>query len=195
MLTFDDGPNPQHTPRLLDVLQEHDVKACFFVVGSKVKQYPEIVKRMAAEGHTVGIHHYHHISNWILTPWQLKKQLIMTEQAIMECTHENVRFYRPPWGHFNLVTPFVSKKYICVMWSTIFGDWKVVNAKNKLLDGLKNCKADGEIILLHDCGETLGADIEAPRYTIDNLELFLRATNKDEIHFINLKEYVKTSEL
>ena len=99
-LTFDDGPNPEYTPQLLDLLKKYGVKASFFVVGSKVKAYPDIIKRMSQEGHTIGIHHYDHISSWILSPFQLKKQLQMTEQAIMECTHEKVTFYRPPWGQF-----------------------------------------------------------------------------------------------
>ena len=117
-----------------------------------------MIKRMHQEGHTIGIHHYTHISSWILTPFQLRNQLEMTEKAIQECTNEKVNFYRPPWGHFNLFTLFISKKYNIIMWSKIFGDWKVENSKNTLLRQLRTATDGGSIVLLHDCGETLGAD-------------------------------------
>lgn len=188
LLTFDDGPNPEYTPRLLDLLKEHDVKACFFVVGSKVKQHPDIIKRMVADGHVIGIHHYQHVSSWILAPRQLKKQLVMTEQIIRELTNEQVIFYRPPWGHFNFATLFVSKKYKVMMWSHLFGDWNVEKSKDTLLNGLREVTEDGSVVLLHDCGETLGADVEAPLYMLKNLETFLKESKFKEKKFINLKE-------
>jgi peptidoglycan-N-acetylglucosamine deacetylase len=186
-ITFDDGPNPVYTPQLLDLLKKYGVKATFFVVGSKVKHYPEIIKRMSEEGHTIGIHHFHHVSSWICTPLRLKKQLELTEQAITECTQEKVIFYRPPWGHFNLFSLFVSKSYKKIMWSHIFGDWKVEKGKNGLLEELRQAAEPGSILLLHDCGETLGADQEAPGYMIQNLEIYLREACEQGIKFIPLK--------
>ncbi|HJV32288.1 MAG TPA: polysaccharide deacetylase family protein [Bacillales bacterium] len=182
-LTFDDGPNPEYTGQLLDLLKKYDVKATFFVVGSKVEKYPDVIKRMHHEGHTIGIHHYHHVSNWILSPFQLKKQLKLTETAIQECTNEQVLFYRPPWGHFNLFTLLLSKKYQIVMWSAIFGDWKV---QTDLLEKLRKTTEPGSILLLHDCGETWGADREAPKYMLESLEVFLR--ENQETKFMTLKD-------
>lgn len=187
-ITFDDGPNPKYTPQLLDVLKKYDVKATFFVIGSNVKKYPEIIKRMADEGHTIGIHSYEHISSWILSPFKLKRQLELTEKAITECTGQKVSFYRPPWGHFNLFTLIVSKKYTKVMWSYIFGDWKVEKAKNGLLDELRASANEGVIFVLHDNGVTLGAEEEAPAYMIRNLDIFLAEAKQKNIQFITLKE-------
>lgn len=187
-LTFDDGPDDIYTPQLLDLLKKYRVKASFFVVGSKVKKHPEVIKRMNNEGHTIGIHHYNHISSWILSPFQLKEQLKMTEKAIMECTNEGVTFYRPPWGHFNLFTPFVTKRYKVIIWSDIFGDWKVEKGKNGLLDQLRNATEMGSIILLHDCGETFGADEEAPRYMMECLEIYLQENQKKGTQFFTLKD-------
>ena len=187
-ITFDDGPNPIYTPQLLDLLKKYGVKATFFVVGSKVKRYPEIIKRMSEEGHTVGIHHFQHVSSWIITPSRLKRQLELTKQAIAECTKEKVIFYRPPWGHFNLFSLFVSKSYKKIMWSHIFGDWKVEKSKNGLLEELREAAEPGSILLLHDCGETLGADPEAPGYMIKNLEIYLREAINHGTRFIPLKE-------
>jgi peptidoglycan-N-acetylglucosamine deacetylase len=185
-ITFDDGPNPEYTEQLLDLLKKYGVKATFFVVGTKVEKYPEIIKRMSNEGHTIGIHHFHHVSSWILSPFQLKKQLKLTERAIQECTNEKVVFYRPPWGHFNLFTLFLSKKYQIVMWSAIFGDWKVENNQSGLLEKLRKTTEPGSILLLHDCGETWGADCVAPRFMMENLEVFLRENQGTK--FITLKD-------
>jgi peptidoglycan-N-acetylglucosamine deacetylase len=182
-ITFDDGPNPEYTEQLLDLLKKYGVKATFFVVGSKVKKYPEIIKRMSNEGHTIGIHHFNHVSSWILSPFQLKIQLKQTERAIQECTNEKVVFYRPPWGHFNLFTLFLSKKYQIVMWSAIFGDWKV---QTSLLEKLRKTTEPGSILLLHDCGETWGADSTAPKFMMENLEVFLRENQGTK--FITLKD-------
>ncbi|MDF9759312.1 peptidoglycan/xylan/chitin deacetylase (PgdA/CDA1 family) [Peribacillus simplex] len=187
-LTFDDGPNPEYTTQLLDLLKKYEIKGSFFVVGSKVKNNPDIIKRMHEEGHTIGIHHFDHISSWILSPFQLSKQLSMTEKAIMECTHEKVTFYRPPWGHFNIFTKIASKKYKVIMWSDIFGDWKVETCRNDLLNQLRTTSTENSILLLHDCGETLGADKEAPRYMIEVLEIYLEETIKKGTQFITLKD-------
>lgn len=187
-LTFDDGPNPEYTVKLLDLLKEYEIKATFFVVGSKVKSNPEIIKRMHEEGHTIGIHHYHHVSSWVLSPIHLRKQLEMTEKAINEVTNEKVVFYRPPWGHFNMFTQLFSKKYRVVMWSGIFGDWKAENCRNTLLDQLRSTSTEGSILLLHDCGETLGADKEAPGYMIEMLKIHLQESKEKGKHFITLKD-------
>lgn len=187
-LTFDDGPNPEYTTQLLELLKKYEIKATFFVVGSKVERNKEMVKRMHQEGHTIGIHHYNHISSWILTPFQLRKQLMLTEKAIHECTNGEVVFYRPPWGHFNLFTLLVSKKYHIIMWSNIFGDWKVERSKHTLLHQLQTTTVPGSILLLHDNGETLGADQEAPKYMMENLEVFIKESREKGIQFVTLKD-------
>ena len=71
-LSFDDGPEPGHTPKLLDTLARHEVKASFFLVGEKIEQYPEIVQRIVAEGHMIGNHSYSH---WSFDNMNLTKQL------------------------------------------------------------------------------------------------------------------------
>lgn len=187
-LTFDDGPNPKYTIQLLDLLKRYDIKATFFVVGQKVLQHPEIIKRMKNEGHKIGIHHFKHISSWILSPFHLWKSVKMTEKAIEECTNEKVSLYRPPWGHFNLFTPFICKKYKVVMWSHIFGDWKVERCKNNLLDQLRVVTDDGSILLLHDCGKTWGADELAPQFMLEALEIFIEERMKEGTIFIPVNE-------
>jgi peptidoglycan/xylan/chitin deacetylase (PgdA/CDA1 family) len=83
-LTFDDGPNPEYTMKLLDLLKDYGIKATFFVVGNKVKSNPEIIKRMHEEGHTIGIHHFHQFQVGFFLQ-HLRRQLDMTAKAINEC--------------------------------------------------------------------------------------------------------------
>lgn len=185
-LTFDDGPNPEYTMTLLDLLKKYHIKATFFVMGNKVKKHPEIIKRMHQEGHVIGIHHFHHLSNWVLPPFYLKWQISMTEKAIRDCIGEKVNFYRPPWGHFNLFTKYVSKDYEAIMWSHVFRDWKIESCKTTLLDQLRKVPEDGSILLLHDCGKTMGADQTAPKYMMENLEVYLKESIKKGRRFITI---------
>lgn len=185
LLTFDDGPHPFYTPQLLDLLKEHQVKAAFFVVGELVEKHPDIIQRMNEEGHTIGIHHYHHVSSWILTPWQLKRQLITTGEAITKITNEPVTYYRPPWGHFNMSTLWLSRKQHIIMWSHIFRDWK---SEAHHLHLLKIMPEKGSILLLHDNGDTPGADSNAPRIMMDHLAGFMDRCEINNIEFISLKE-------
>ncbi|RFU64895.1 polysaccharide deacetylase family protein [Peribacillus glennii] len=187
-LTFDDGPDPIYTIQLLDLLKKYGVKATFFVVGHKVERHPEIIERMHKEGHTIGIHHYQHVSSWFLTPFALKKQLIKTEKAIRECIKEDVIFYRPPWGHFNVFTLLLSRKYQIIMWSDIFSDWKVHKVKGSLLERLRATNDSGSVLLLHDSGDTFGADIEAPRYMLESLEVYLKESKQRGLTFTSLHE-------
>jgi peptidoglycan-N-acetylglucosamine deacetylase len=188
-LTFDDGPDPMYTGQLLDVLGKHGVKATFFVVGSKVEKYPELLKRMKREGHTIGIHHYTHVSSWFLTPFQLKKQLEQSRMVIEKVTHENPIYYRPPWGHFNLSTLFLSREYEVVLWSHIFQDWKVKNSGD-LLERMKEADHDGSIFVLHDSGTTFGADEKAPHYMMESLNAFLEDALEKQIRFALLTNTV-----
>ncbi|WP_445491826.1 polysaccharide deacetylase family protein [Niallia sp. 03133] len=186
-LTFDDGPHPIYTVQLLDLLKKYGVKASFFVVGSKVEKHPDIIQRMHEEGHAIGIHHYKHVSSWFISPFRLRDELKRTEKAIMDCTKEKAALYRPPWGHLNLFSLFVSKGYKVVIWSHIFGDWRIEKCQNGLLDSLRSATEKGSIFVLHDCGQTVGAEIEAPKYMLEKLEIYLDETTNKGTKFVTLK--------
>lgn len=187
-LTFDDGPDPGYTARLLDVLKKHHVKATFFVVGKKAAQRPELLKRMHAEGHAIGIHHYRHISSWILGPGSLRKQLNQTKQIIERAINEEVFLYRPPWGHFNLFSLWLARNYEIIMWTGIFKDWKVKHIRENFSEALAKATKPGRIFLLHDSGKTLGADADAPEYMIRHLDEYLQQAAEKGIRFVSLKE-------
>lgn len=187
-LTFDDGPDPVYTERLLTLLKTYDVRATFFVVGEKVERYPHIVRQMAQEGHVIGIHHHRHISSWLLGPFALKRQLVKCEEAIAAVTGERPYFYRPPWGHLNFASLFAARNYKIVMWSHILGDWKSETAELHLLDKLRNARSSGSIIVLHDSGDTFGAEEEAPGFMLDSLEVFLKENRELGISYFTLQD-------
>lgn len=187
-LTFDDGPNPLYTPQLLDLLKQYGIRAVFFVVGEKAEMHPDIIKRMHEEGHDIGIHHYIHKSSWRMGPAELKDQLKKTDAVIEQITGQPARYYRPPWGRFNLFTLRLSRQYKIVMWSHIFEDWKIRSCQETLLGRLHQVDEDGAIILLHDDGENPGADTEAPAFMLEALEIYLRESVEKGKQFIPLNE-------
>lgn len=187
-LTFDDGPNPLYTPLLLDLLSRYHIRAIFFVVGKHAERNTEIIKRMHEEGHSVGIHHYDHISNWRLTPEQTYRQISRTAEVIKRITGSDPVFYRPPWGHFNLATPFVSHPYTTIMWTHILGDWKIRTCNGKLGDRLRAIGGDGSIAVLHDDGGNRGADEEAPAHMLHVLESYIQDAKAKGIRFIPPEE-------
>ncbi|MFC7394926.1 polysaccharide deacetylase family protein [Scopulibacillus cellulosilyticus] len=182
-LTFDDGPNPSYTPRLLDLLKSHGIKATFFVVGENAKAYPEIISRMHREGHTIGTHHYRHISNWLLTPREVKEQCRLAAETIEMITGKRPVYYRPPWGHLNLFVNWASRPYKIIMWSAILGDWRYKLGKDKLKQRLHKSLHEGAVIVLHDSGQNIGADQLAPEMMLQALEEFLQEKN-DKIEFV-----------
>lgn len=190
-LTFDDGPNPLFTPLLLDLLEEHQIKATFFVVGAKAEKYPEILKRINEEGHEIGVHHYKHISNWLLGPFGYQRNLTKSIAAINGITGKKPLYYRPPWGHFNVFTLFFRQNLKVVMWSHISQDWKIHKGETELYDKLKQVDAAGDIILLHDCGETFGADREAPAFMLSALERFIIERKANGVQFLTVTSMIE----
>ncbi|WKB36275.1 polysaccharide deacetylase family protein [Terrilactibacillus sp. S3-3] len=128
---------------------------------------------MRREGHTIGIHHYKHVSNWFLTPWGSRNQCRKAADAVERITGERPVYYRPPWGHLNLFLPISARPFRVVLWSAILGDWKLSLGKERLKQRLRDHIRDGAIICLHDNGENPGADDDAPANTIAALNEFL----------------------
>lgn len=151
-LTFDDGPDGQITPKILDILKENKVKAAFFVVGSKAEHHPEIIKRIDSEGHLLGGHSYsHHFFFDLFSTKRMIREMKGTEQLVFSLTGKKLHLFRPPYGVTN---PTVAKairamKYITVGWSLKSHD-TVVHDELLLLNNLTTRVNRGDIILLHD---------------------------------------------
>ncbi|MDP4164060.1 MAG: polysaccharide deacetylase family protein [Bacillota bacterium] len=168
--TFDDGPHEIYTPMLLDLLNDNNIKATFFVLGSKAEQFPEIIQRMHAEGHLIGMHNYVHRSNWMMTPRKVLWELNRSAAIVEGITGVRPVYYRPPWGLLNILDYFILKKFNVVLWSLMVNDWRSVGGSERVKKELLKKINQGDIILLHDSGETIGADEDAPYNTIEALK-------------------------
>ena len=147
-LTFDDGPSPRCTPQLLDGLKERGVPATFFVVGCQVVKDPDIVIRMAAEGHQVGNHSYDHKELDKLSCGEAAEDMQRNNDLLCQLLGEGDYWVRPPYGLLSqeetaaLTVPVIN-------WSVDTEDWKSKDAE-KILDIIYRDTGDGDIILLHD---------------------------------------------
>lgn len=170
-LTFDDGPDPVYTPLLLDLLKKYNARATFFVLGSKAERHPELIERMHREGHQIGIHNYSHKSNWFMTPWTVRSdQADRSAEIVASITGIKPACYRPPWGILSLLDLFFLKSYTVVLWSVMPKDWRSRVGRTKLKSRLLNGVTEGSIVLLHDSGETFGADRDAPSFMLQALD-------------------------
>jgi peptidoglycan/xylan/chitin deacetylase (PgdA/CDA1 family) len=186
--TFDDGPDPVYTAQLLDLLKKYGVKATFFVVGSKAKKYPKLILRMHKEGHLIGIHNYVHRSNWLMTPWSVARNLRDSATIVQNITGVRPTYYRPPWGLMNLFDFFLHKEFHIILWSVMAGDWRNKGTSVIIQDKLLKRIKPGDVVLLHDCGDTLGAHIDAPYYMLKALKEVLKELRQRNIQFVRLDE-------
>lgn len=147
-LTFDDGPHPETTPRLLDILEKHQAHATFFMVGEAAQRYPEIVQRVAQDGHAIGNHTWDHSSFPLLSGRERRRQLRACAQALAPYGQ---RLFRPPYGHQSLASRFETLKlgYKVITWNLPAYDWLDHDAQ-WMVDHLVNRLQPGSVILFHD---------------------------------------------
>ncbi|WP_051525099.1 polysaccharide deacetylase family protein [Exiguobacterium artemiae] len=188
-LTFDDGPNPLYTPMLLDILKKYNVKATFFVLGYKAQLYPDIIKKIHDEGHQIGIHNEAHLPNWSMRPKTVQKGVERTSQLIYSLIGERATVYRPPWGMLNAYDLLKKTPYTIVLWSLMAEDWRIAGGIPKIVSHLLKSKG-GDIILLHDCGKTFGAQEMAPMNTIQALDIVLPELQDRGLQFVKLDKWI-----
>ncbi|MFP4978984.1 polysaccharide deacetylase family protein [Paenibacillus sp. CN-4] len=193
-LTFDDGPDPKYTPRLLDLLNAYGAKATFFVVGAHAEKNPELIRRMHEEGHLIGIHNYEHKTNWLMRPAAVKRQIERTSDIIYRITGERPTYYRPPWGIVNLFDFSKSRQVKIVLWSAMFGDWREKLGADRLTEKMFTRLRPGEVMLLHDCGTTPGADPEAPEQMLMALGRALEEAERRGLRSIRVDEMIRKAE-
>lgn len=164
-LTFDDGPHPVYTKKLLDGLKERGVKATFFLIGKNIEENKELVLRMSQEGHCIGSHTYNHVQLTQLSDEQACEEICLTNDAISMITGENVTYIRPPYGEWdNRVECAINMNP--VMWTIDPRDWEVKDTPTIVERVKKNAQAEG-IILLHDIYDT---SVEAALEIVDILQ-------------------------
>lgn len=156
-LTFDDGPHPVWTPWVLEQLDQAGMRATFFLVGDRVRKYPEIVKEMIDRGHTIGGHTSHHMDLWKSDKSRYLADALETQNLL------NTPLFRPPYGH---MTRSMSKRLIScpevdqiIMWSLLSGDFDTSLSPEKCLDRVTRHLKPHDIVVFHD------SDKASPRLT------------------------------
>lgn len=152
-LTFDDGPSPLWTPRILIELKRANVKATFFMLGEHVEKYPEVAREVAQEGHEIGNHSYDHHTLIYYKMEELEKQIRDTERVIKKVTGVTTRYFRPPKAWINSAEKKKIREmgYQVILWSLNSKDWVAFDDKYMIRYILRNVWP-GDIILFHDSG-------------------------------------------
>ncbi len=148
-LTFDDGPDPQITPWLLDFLANNNIVATFFCVGDNVKKFPEIYARILAEGHAVGNHSMHHQKGINVSLKEYIKSVELASHYI-----DSILF-RPPYGRMSIRQTYaLRKKYVIIMWSWLSFDYEPSISVRKIIANAKRRIQAGDILVFHDNSKT-----------------------------------------
>lgn len=167
-ITFDDGPHPRNTPRLLDMLRERNIKATFYVIGRNVGMHPEITRRIVAEGHEIGNHTFTHPNLTKLGDSAVRAELDKTKAAIAKATGVRPRTMRPPYGALlQRQRAWIHEEYgyPTIMWSVDPRDWQRPGPSvvtSRILAGT----TPGAIVLAHDLH---APTVDAMPATLDGL--------------------------
>lgn len=206
-LTFDDGPNPAVTPKLLDLLDRYNAKATFFVIGKFVRECPDLVEETVMRGHTVGNHTELHPNLFWQNPMHVQVELRLCHDAIEGAVGTPPKWFRPPYGARN---PWVAPAardlgYRTVMWTLIPGDWQekpaewlisrmqpiATRARRNMGNGAQsNASGTGDILCLHD-GSHRQQNADRTR-TLASLEYWLPRWRELGLEFVTIDEAVRT---
>ena len=172
-LTFDDGPTPEITERVLEILDKHQIKATFFCIGDNVRKHPEIVQKILSKQHSVGNHTYSHLKGW-RTP--TKTYINNTEACRMKLnsqfTIQNSQIFRPPYGK---ITPWQSFKlrklgYKIIMWDVLSKDYAASISAEMCYENVIKNVSSGSIIVFHDSNKAKENVLNSLEKTIETLK-------------------------
>ncbi|WP_245976259.1 polysaccharide deacetylase family protein [Paenibacillus prosopidis] len=152
-LTFDDGPDRRFTPQVLDVLKKHNVKATFFLMGSRVEGHPDITRRIHQEGHSIGNHTYWHPKLWQESIDRMRWEVTQTDAAIQKVVGYSPKLFRAPYGGVNdqLLTEFGKMNFSVIGWSVDSMDWTQIDSATVQKNVLSNLHP-GAVVLMHSGG-------------------------------------------
>ncbi len=177
-LTFDDGPDPKWTPQVLDILKASGVKAAFFFVGVNAEKYPDLVRRIVAEGHEMGNHTYYHPNLAVCWPEHIRLELNATQLLLETITGRSTTLFRPPYAADTSPSSLADlaslriadeMNYLVVLENIDPQDWARPGA-DVILQRIKQQRHDGSIILLHDAGGDRSQTVAALPQIIDWLQ-------------------------
>lgn len=188
-LTFDDGPHPEYTPHLLEILEKYNARATFFVIGKAAQKFPDLLRQIAEGGHAIGNHSWDHTSFPLITGPERRRQIRACAKAIAPYGQ---RLFRPPYGHQSLRSRFDAflLGYQVVTWSVIASDWLDYD-KDKLVRQLAGSIEPGSVVVLHDALHDYLEDKYADREsTIEAVKMLLEG-HSDRFRFVTIPELFK----
>ena len=160
-LTFDDGPHPKYTPEILDILKAYHSKATFFIIGKQASQYPQIVSRIAREGHAIGLHSYSHNKLIFMYRQQLVDELLTPQKILNEIVGFSPTIFRPPYGYFTPRLLMLSQqlRLTVAMWTLMSYDFNIKISDQKIVNKVIRQLKDGAIIVFHDGHQNSGRTV------------------------------------
>lgn len=185
-LTFDDGPVPEATPEVLDLLAAAGAKGTFFCIGRNIQMHPKIFQRIISEGHTIGNHTFNHLNGWRTSLETYLNNTGLCEEAMKAEIVQSGSFllFRPPYGKF---TPgqyaAIKKQYKIVMWDVLTRDWEENRSAESCFERIKKKAAPGSIIVFHD-------SIKAKTRMIPALQMTLKHFSGLGYSFESLEKYL-----
>lgn len=187
-LTFDDGPNPDTTPRILETLKEADAKATFFVLGKNIELYPDIAKSIIDNGHEIGEHSYEHLHAWKTGPLKTMRDLVRGGRTLQtrSLANQGRISFRPPFGKVNLATllyVWLGRKKV-VFWNIDPEDYNASSAQEVANHVIRNIEA-GDVILLHDGRNNRNDNVHV---TIAAVGLILEACKRKGLHATSIRD-------
>jgi len=189
-LTFDDGPNPPYTDRIVDYLHAAHVHATFFVVGLAVQAHPDIVRRELVDGNAIGNHTWDHAHLVLLSRTHIERELTSTEDEIQKVTGEHTELFRPPFGarDFRVISVAHQLGLQVIMWSVpLPADWTQPPPR-VIADRVLKYVRDGSIIVLHDGNKGRGAD---RNNTVEATKIIVSELRKKGYRFVTVPELEK----
>lgn len=188
-LTFDDGPHPEYTPRLLDILERHQARVTFFMLGETAQRYPDLVRRVAQDGHSIGNHSWDHPSFPLISGRERRAQIRACGEAIAPYGQ---RIFRPPYGHQSVASRMDAWRlgYKVVAWNVHAYDWLDHDA-NWMADRLVDRIQPGSVVLLHNVLYHTAEERYADREPMmEALDMLLERVS-DRFQFITVPELLQ----
>ncbi|CAB4347253.1 unannotated protein [freshwater metagenome] len=182
-LTFDDGPHPEGTPAVLDLLAAGGAKATFFLVGEQARAYPELAERIAAEGHEIAVHGDRHRVMLRLAPAMIAADLDRAQETIGELTGQRPRFHRPPLGIYSYPGLKIARRLGLepLLWSRWGRDWSAKSSAASITEMVTADLTPGDVLLLHDADWY--SDAGCWRNTVAALPSILERVNAAGLEF------------
>ncbi|MEZ0005322.1 peptidoglycan/xylan/chitin deacetylase (PgdA/CDA1 family) [Flavobacterium sp. 28YEA47A] len=160
-LTFDDGPIPEITEWVLDLLKENNIKATFFCIGNNIEKHPGIFQKIIQEGHAIGNHTFNHLKGWKTAKKEYIENTVLCEKAIQQYANNNghrSKLFRPPYGKIKLSQAKLLQRlgYTIIMWDVISMDFDKNITPKECLENVTKNTSSGSVIVFHDSIKAFG---------------------------------------